>query len=108
MAKVNDTADLASFAFENEQEALAAHTFNELQLMAMKNELVTCVQERSNLAVEHELPNAQLAFLCRAEYLRGKQEQMVYILALHDSAKARMTVLIKEVVEQQAEDKQGE
>lgn len=97
--------ELVRYEFADEAEEIASHTFSELNLMALRNELSTIAKERAVLSVDPDSPNAQLKFLLEAEYLRGKYEQVLFLLSLHIAAQDRMAKVVQAMVEQQkAED----
>lgn len=67
----------------NEQEAIAAAVFSELNYKHIQNELATVLEEKLKTAWDPANPEL---FVQQHEYLRGQVEILQYLLSLHDNA----------------------
>lgn len=97
MAKPVDTPFVA-FDFTDEELAIAA-VFTEFQEKYLKTELSAVATEKLALSYDPKNPEQ---FKFEHEYLRGKLEQMTYLLNRSEDLKSKMQEALQTVVQSQA------
>jgi hypothetical protein len=94
MPKRSDTIyDTYEFS---EEEIPNAFIFNELQYKHIQTELAIAAQEKALLAYDPDSPNADDKFIRESEYIRGKMEAYLYLLATHDTTREQLIIELQQ------------
>lgn len=102
MATRNDGI-FAGWSFSDEELPVAS-VFSDLQTKYLQNELNLVAMEKTALKFEPTLGvNAQFTFTLTSEYLRGKQEMLIYLLSISEDNRNELIERLKEQTETQKE-----